>query len=127
MNPRLGRAIYRCLLRLHPQAFRARFGDEMLQIFDDALETYGWAWLLADLALSLGRQRVLRPGPGAELAASQASLISGISVDSRPPHLTCSKLGLAFLLTLLTVFLFPLPDPIHHSHAEVHHAVTSRR
>lgn len=28
------RYLYRCTLRLHPPAFRRRFGEEMLSIFD---------------------------------------------------------------------------------------------
>ena len=127
MNLGLVLSIYRCLLRLHPPAFRARFGNEMLQVFDDAVETYGWVWLLADLALSLGRQRVLRPEQEVDLAPSSAGLMSGVYADTRPPHLTCSKLGLAVLLSLLSVFLFPPREPSHNRRAEVCHEVTYHR
>ena len=28
------RHVYRCVVRLHPQPFRQRFGEEMLSLFD---------------------------------------------------------------------------------------------
>lgn len=51
------RSLYIQLLRLHPAAFRRRYGDEMLAIFDEAGQP---APLLADAALSLARQWLLR-------------------------------------------------------------------
>lgn len=51
------RSLYIQLLRLHPAAFRRRYGDEMLSIFDEAGRP---APLLADALLSLTRQWVLR-------------------------------------------------------------------
>ncbi len=51
------RRVYILLLRLHPRAFRQRFGDEMLGIFD---ECAGKGSLLADGFLSLFRQWTLR-------------------------------------------------------------------
>jgi len=124
MNRRVVRSVYRLLLGMHPAAFCVRFGPEMLQVFDDAVETFGWAWLLADLAMSLGRQRVLRSNHANDLAASAAGLMSGVYTDTRPPHLTCAKLGSACVLSLLSVFLFnsttradPPRQPIHHHRA----------
>jgi hypothetical protein len=113
------RALYSCLLGLHPEPFRVRFRDEMLQVFDSAAETYGAAWLLGDAVISLGRQRVFRSQQVAELPASAAGLMSGVYLDSRPPHLTCPKLGLALLLSLLSVFLFPPREPVQRHRAEV--------
>lgn len=55
------RFFYRCLLRLHPQAFRTRFGDEMLSIFDQSQRTWPEFRLLLDAVHSLFRQWVLRP------------------------------------------------------------------
>lgn len=51
------RWFYIFLLRLHPRAFRQRFGDEMLAIFDQSSEKVS---LIADGLLSLVRQRALR-------------------------------------------------------------------
>jgi hypothetical protein len=55
------RALYRCLLRLHPGGFRERFADEMLWIFD---ETAGQAGIrpLTDGLVSLLRQWTLHSG-----------------------------------------------------------------
>jgi len=52
------RLLYRFLVRLHPQHFRRRFGDEMLWIFDDAGEKR--ASLFGDALGSLFRQWLLR-------------------------------------------------------------------
>jgi hypothetical protein len=52
------RWIYILLLRMHPRAFRQRFGDEILEIFDQSDQK---APLIGDGLASLFRQRVLRP------------------------------------------------------------------
>jgi hypothetical protein len=54
------RRIYRCVLRLHPPAFRSRFGDEILSIFDQASGRLSRCRLLMDSMLSLVRQWTLR-------------------------------------------------------------------
>jgi hypothetical protein len=56
------RALYASLLRLHPPAFRRRFGHEMLWIFDEALVSEGALILLFDLLISVMRQWLLRSG-----------------------------------------------------------------
>jgi hypothetical protein len=53
------RACYRCLLALHPPAFRRQFAAEMLWIFD---QSGGTPALLLDGAVSLARQWLLRTG-----------------------------------------------------------------
>jgi hypothetical protein len=55
------RRIYRCVLRLHPPAFRVRFGNEILSIFDQAKGKLSGFQLLTDSMLSLIRQWTLRP------------------------------------------------------------------
>jgi D-alanyl-D-alanine carboxypeptidase len=52
---------YRCIVRLHPPAFREQFGEEMLGIFEEAAESHGALRLLGDGLLSLTRQWLLRP------------------------------------------------------------------
>jgi hypothetical protein len=54
------RGLYRCLLLLHPAAFRRQFAAEMLWIFDEAAGTCGAAFLCADAGMSLLRQWLLR-------------------------------------------------------------------
>jgi len=55
------RFLYRSVLRLHPQAFRTRFGDEMLSIFEQSPGRWFSSRLLLDAVHSLCRQWVLRP------------------------------------------------------------------
>jgi EF hand len=52
------RWLYIQLIWMHPPAFRHRFGDEMLGIFDESTEKWP---LLADGFVSFFRQRFLRP------------------------------------------------------------------
>ncbi|HEX3821463.1 MAG TPA: S41 family peptidase [Candidatus Sulfotelmatobacter sp.] len=54
------RNLYRCLLRLHPPAFRARFSDEMLSIYDCTERPLSAFGLLCDAIASLVRQWTLR-------------------------------------------------------------------
>lgn len=54
------RSLYSCLLRLHPSAFRDRFGDEMLSIFDQTGRRIAQLSLVLEGALSLTRQWALR-------------------------------------------------------------------
>jgi hypothetical protein len=53
------RALYTCVLWLHPPAFRRRFADEMLWIFEEASESHGIFPLFTDSFLSLIRQWML--------------------------------------------------------------------
>jgi D-alanyl-D-alanine carboxypeptidase len=55
------RSLYRWLLHLHPSAFRQRFAEEMLWIFDEAAATQGAPRLFADAFISLMRQWIVRP------------------------------------------------------------------
>jgi hypothetical protein len=56
------RALYACLLRLHPSAFRRQFASEMLWIFDEARVSEGAFILLLDLMISAARQWLVRSG-----------------------------------------------------------------
>ncbi len=61
MADSMSRSLYRWLLYLHPPAFRQRFAEEMLWIFDEAAATNGVLRLFADGFVSLLRQWVVRP------------------------------------------------------------------
>ena len=116
------RAVYSALIRLHPRGFRDAFSGDMLCIFDDAEETYGARWLVRDAVVSLMRQRVLRSEKvvAAGTVQGEFCLLSGIYPDIRAPHITPAKLAGALLLTLLSLFLYPLPELAqHHSERSV--------
>jgi hypothetical protein len=55
------RALYRCILLLHPPAFRRRFADEMLGIFEEPEGEIGAPALVADGLASLLRQWIRTP------------------------------------------------------------------
>jgi hypothetical protein len=56
------RALYRCLLWMHPPFFRREFAGEMLWIYDEAAQSSRVFPLFLDGFLSLARQWVLRSG-----------------------------------------------------------------
>jgi hypothetical protein len=97
--------IYALLLRLYPASFRARYGEESLQLFRDRLRDEPgifahlrlWFDLLRDLAVSLPREhRTLRP---AMAATSHAALPSFGILQPQPPR--PASLVLAFGLSLI--------------------------
>jgi len=56
------RNLYRWFIRLHPPAFRLRFEQELLWIFDESRCSSGAVPLLCDAAISLLRQWLVRSG-----------------------------------------------------------------
>ena len=56
------RMVYAGLLLMHPPAFRRRFMEEMLYIFDEAARSTSAIPLLCDALVSLARQWILRSG-----------------------------------------------------------------
>jgi hypothetical protein len=69
------RGLYRCLVWLHPVAFRRQFEEEMLWIFDEAACAWGAVPLVADASISLGRQWLIRSGLWIWVAASIAGIV----------------------------------------------------
>jgi hypothetical protein len=55
------RFLYRCVIALHPRAFRERFGDEMLSVFDEATHAQAAAFFMDGVG-SLARRWLLRSG-----------------------------------------------------------------
>jgi hypothetical protein len=121
----MSRLLYRALLAVHPPAFRRRFADEMLYIFDQT----GAKWrLFSDAFLSLGRQWLLRNESWKVAAALAGAVLQVIVVGvgmlafgySRIPaalsgapigwlhfiHLTAWVLAGVLLTVLLTVLWF---------------------
>jgi hypothetical protein len=56
------RTLYRWLICLHPPAFRLRFEEELLWIFDESRDVSGAMSLVQDAAISLLRQWLVRSG-----------------------------------------------------------------
>ena len=56
------RTLYCWLVYMHPPAFRLRFEEELLWIFDESSDASGAMPLVYDAAISLLRQWVLRSG-----------------------------------------------------------------
>jgi len=69
------RGLYRCLIWLHPAAFRLRFEEEMLWIFDEAANAWRTASLFSDASVSLVRQWLLRSGLWRWVVAGIAGII----------------------------------------------------
>lgn len=68
------RAVYRCLIQLHPLAFRRRFGAEMLWVFDEAAEQGAFS-LFADAILSLSREWFLGTNAWKRVLGAVAALV----------------------------------------------------
>ena len=56
----LSRSLYRCLVQLHPPAFRRRFAPEMFWIFDEIADHDARVELFTDALMSLARQWIVR-------------------------------------------------------------------
>ena len=72
------RSLYRYVLRLHPPAFRKRFAEEMLSIFDHSVGKLSALRLLMDGLLSLARKWALRREFRHEFSATQQSAADGV-------------------------------------------------
>jgi hypothetical protein len=88
------RWLYIQLIRLHPGPFRRQFGDQMLDIFDDA-------------AASLGRQWLLRPEFRRPEAPAAAVEISGVplfqTIETYRPHPAALMQGGLFAIVSITI------------------------
>ncbi len=96
------RRVYATLVRLHPPAFRASYGAEMLSIFDHTRRSQR-VTLASDAAVSLLRQWLLRPqfhqpDPGAPRAVATPSMFAVLDDN---PRLTASQWISGAMLSLL--------------------------
>ncbi len=67
--------LYALLIRLHPPAFRERFAEEMLWIFEEAGNAWGAGSLLRDAIVSLLRQWLIRSDLWKWLVAGIAGVV----------------------------------------------------
>ena len=79
MNRAAALSVYRLILRIHPASFVARFGDEMLWIFEEECKRGAATRLIFDGFLSLLRQRFRVQEEPAHTSAGFVVLVS----DSR--------------------------------------------
>ena len=97
------RKLYVFLVRIHPRPFRTRFGAEMVEIFDQAGSLRARLQLVADGAVSVGRQWLARPEYWSE-PDSPVAVERGVPVfysfgDDRPDSHALFRGALASLVT----------------------------
>ena len=87
MAPARHRALYRALLVLYPRAFRADYGDPMVQLFADRVRDVGakaWLRVLPDLARTVPVERIeasmSRLGPVARVLALVVAVLGATAV-----------------------------------------------
>jgi hypothetical protein len=106
------RPLYRLMLRLHPSAFRRRFGDEMLWIFDLASNRKDAFYLLLDGARSLAVQRAK--------VDMQEEAVSPFGMEIQLSGFTAGRvgqaavIGTAILLALASLLARQMPSQIDH-------------
>jgi hypothetical protein len=105
------RRIYRLLLRLHPPAFRERFADEMLWLFDETLRDAGLFKLYTDAAYSLVKQHAANdPVPPSAPQLFQAVHVGTLSMTRIFQAGAVASLVMIGFMKLLQPPL-PLPQP----------------
>ncbi|HTT24518.1 MAG TPA: DUF3471 domain-containing protein [Candidatus Sulfotelmatobacter sp.] len=108
------RYLYRCALRLHPPAFRRRFGDEMLSIYDVTNGSSLRFHLLTDSIFSLVRQWTLRSDFWSEASAVPAlpaawnGLPSFSTLDPFRPRASAVFHGVVLTATLFALTCFAI-------------------
>ena len=102
------RRLYRCLVWLHPEAFRLRFEEEMLWIFDEEYSQGGTAYMFLDGVISLLRQcSRLEKDPG-QLSIASGEIITGPGIGPvrlLQAGITCSLI----LFSLIRLGSHPSP------------------
>ncbi|MEZ2348488.1 hypothetical protein [Terriglobus sp. RCC_193] len=111
---RCARGVYQLLLALHPAAFRERFAQEMLWVFDQTVGDTGVCHALADGTLSVMKQWAANDvSPRAA-----ADMFGRLPTQSLSPRLLAQVTILATLVALgffkLLTQSVPLPRPPKH-------------
>jgi len=107
----IARRIYQVLLRLHPTAFRERFAEEMLWIFDESVNETGLSRLCTDAAFSLFKQHMATdtvPRPAPQLF--QGPPMATMSATRIIPAGIISLIAIVGFLKLMHQSV-PLPQP----------------
>ena len=120
MGEPVSRFLYRCLLRLHPEAFRREFADEMLWIFDELTARKSSVPLVVDAAASLARQWILgmpwrkRPLRETVRAAAAAGSFAWQHIEVPEPRLPLFRMmqGGAVALALFSALSFAAFRPV---------------
>lgn len=111
---RCARRIYQLLLALHPAAFRERFAQEMLWVFDQTVADTGVCHALADGTLSVMKQWAAN-----DVSPTPANGMFGrLPTQSVSPQLLAQVTILAAIVALgffkLLTQSVPLPQPPKH-------------
>lgn len=105
------RRVYQLLLRMHPPAFRERFRDEMLWLFDETLGDAGLFKLYADAAYSLVKQHTANdPVPPSAPQLFQAVHVGTLSATRIFQAGAIASLAIIGFMKMLQPPL-PLPQP----------------
>jgi hypothetical protein len=108
------RFLYRGVVGLHPSAFRNRFGEEMLSIFDSAKSNRAAIALLVDGIVSLGRQRLGEHQFSSESVSALgtptgvSSVPSFVTLDSFHPQTSAILDGLVLSVALFCLTCFAI-------------------
>lgn len=122
------RRVYQLILRLHPVRFRQRFEAEMLAVFDDAAQTEGPFYLIADGLESLLRQAVFRSYGTRHTTQGQVEGLSttgSLFVARQPPPMSFHRLllGAAISFNLFVIAYAFIGQgglvSAHRNHADV--------
>lgn len=115
----LSERVYRRLLGLYPDAFRAEYGEPMARLFADqrrdALRDgrggLAWLWLrtLADLLVTAAREHLERHNTMRRVILIAAPLLVGLAIGWIDVH--NDEVWAALLLLLSTTFLFGFIEP----------------
>jgi hypothetical protein len=119
------RHLYRATIRLHPTAFRRRFGGEMLSIFESTKGKSARLGLLFDCLVSSIRQGILRPGFWPQRSVSAAvhaadGIPSFSSLDDFRPRTSAVIDGVILSALLFVVTCFAIRHSwIHVLHVQI--------